>query len=130
MFNITKLLEYIQNNPYSVPLEEVAIKDFCKDHSFINESYVDSVEISEPVVMAEISPGRYNLIDGHHRMEKARRLGICSIPAYKLAVELHVRFLTSEKAYVAFVEYWNSKLRELGETNRSFIKNRRSMRSS
>ena len=125
MFNITKLLEYIHNNPYGVPLEDVVVKDFCKDYSVINESYVDSIEISEPVVMAEISPGRYNLIDGHHRIEKARRLGIYSIPAYKLAVELHVRFLTSEKAYVAFVEYWNSKLKERGETNRRFIKNRR-----
>ena len=130
VFNITKLLEYIHNNRYSVPLEEVAVKDFCKDYSVINESYVDSVEISDPVVMAEISPGRYNLIDGHHRMEKARRLGIYSIPAYKLSVEQHVRFLTSEKAYVAFVEYWNSKLKERTETNRRFKKNRKSMRSS
>ena len=118
VFNITKLIEYIHNNRYSVPLEEVTVKDFCKDYSFTNETYVDSVEISEPVVMAEISPGRYNLIDGHHRMEKARRLGIYSIPAYKLAVEQHVRFLTSEKAYVAFIEYWNSKIKERAETNR------------
>jgi hypothetical protein len=111
VFNITKLLEYIHNSRYSVPLEEVAVKDFCRDFSSINESYVDSVEISEPVVLAEISPGRYNLIDGHHRMDKARRLGIYGIPAYKLAVELHVRFLTSQKAYETFVEYWNSKIK-------------------
>lgn len=130
VFNITKLLEYIHNNRYSVPLEEVAGKDFWKDYSFINESYVDSIEISELVVMAEISPERYNLIDGHHRMEKARRLGIYSIRAYKLAAEQHVRFLISEKAYVAFVEYWNRKLKERAEINRSFIKNSKSMRSS
>jgi ParB-like chromosome segregation protein Spo0J len=37
---------------------------------------MDSVEILRPVVLAEISPGQYNLIDGRHRMEKARRMGI------------------------------------------------------
>ena len=72
-----------------------------------------SVEISKPVILAEISPGRYNLIDGNHRMEKARRMGINSIQAYKLNVEQHMRFLTSRKAYVAYIGYWNNKLKEM-----------------
>ena len=71
---------------------------------------MDSVEISRPVILAEISPGRYNLIDGNHRMEKARRMGMESLPAYKLNAEQHIRFLISRKAYVAYVEYWNGKL--------------------
>jgi len=62
---------------------EVAVEDFYKDFSSINESHVDSVDISLPVLLAEISPGRYNLIDGNHRMEKARRMGINCMPAYK-----------------------------------------------
>ena len=74
---------------------------------------MDSVELGRPVILAEITPGRYNLIDGNHRMEKAHRLGIKSIPGYRLNVDQHVRFLTSEKAYVAYVEYWNSKLKEM-----------------
>ena len=110
VFNITKIIEYIQKNPDSITLEEVAVSDFFKGFSSINESYVDSVEISKPVILAEISPGRYNLIDGNHRMEKARRMGINNIRAYKLNVEQHMRFLTSKKAYAAYIEYWNSKL--------------------
>ncbi len=35
------------------------------DFSPINESHVDSVEISKPVILAEIFPGQYNLIDGN-----------------------------------------------------------------
>jgi hypothetical protein len=110
-FNITKILEYIQKNPDGIILEEVAVNDFHKGFSSINESHMDSVEISRAVILAEISPGQYNLIDGNHRMEKARRMGIKSMLAYRLNVEQHMRFLTSKNAYVAYIEYWNSKLK-------------------
>ena len=105
VFNITKMVEYINENPANITLEEVAVSDFFKEFSSVDESYVDSVEISKPVILAEISPGRYNLIDGNHRMEKARRVGINSIGAYKMEVQQHIRFLTSEKAYEAYIEY-------------------------
>lgn len=110
VFNITKMTEYIQENANRVALEEVSVSDFPNGFSSVNESYVDSADVSRPVVLAEISPGRHNLIDGHHRIEKARRMGIDSVPAYKLSVEQHVRFLISREAYVAYVGYWNSKL--------------------
>ena len=60
--------------------------------------------------MAEIAPGRYNLIDGNHRIEKARIMGLVSLMAHKMDVERHMKFLTGKKAYVAYIEYWNSKL--------------------
>jgi len=115
VFNVTAIMAYIQKNPDSIALEEVAVGDFPKAFSSINESHVDSVELSKPVILAEISPGRYDLIDGHHRMEKARRMGKSSIRAYKLNAEQHMRFLISEKAYVAYVGYWNSKLKGMGK---------------
>jgi hypothetical protein len=62
-----------------------------------------------PVILAEISPGHYNLIDGNHRMEKARRIGVGSILAYKLDVNQHLKFLTEKKAYLSYIEYWNGK---------------------
>ena len=70
VFNITKIIEYIKENSDRITLEEVAVSDFFKGFSSIDESYVNSAEISKPVILAEISPGRYNLIDGNHRMEK------------------------------------------------------------
>ena len=120
VFNITKMIEYIQENADRVALEEVAVTDFPGAFSSINESHVDSVEISEPVVLVEISPGRYTLIDGQHRMEKTRRMGIKSIRAYKLSVEQHMRFLISKEAYTAYVGYWNSKLKGLGKMGGSY----------
>jgi hypothetical protein len=119
VFNITKIIEHIQKDPDCISLEEVAVSDFPEAFSSVKESHVGSVEISRPVILAEISPGRYNLIDGHQRLEKARRMGISSIRAYKLNTEQHIRFLISEKAYVAYVGYWNSKLKEMGKTGRS-----------
>jgi ParB-like nuclease family protein len=111
-FNITEIIAYIQDNLDHVTLEEIAVSDLFAGSSSINASHVDSVDISQPVIVAEISPGRYNVIDGNHRMEKARRMGIKSMRAYKLDSEQHTKILTSEKAYVTYIEYWNSKLKE------------------
>ena len=110
-FNITEILKYIKANSDSVRLEEIRVSDFFQEFSSINESHVEWVDVSQPVILAEIAPEQYNLIDGNHRMEKARRMGMKCLPAYKLNAEQHLRFLTDQKAYLAYVEYWNSKLK-------------------
>jgi len=94
----------------SITYEDVLVKDFSRDFSIVKESHLAEVDVSKPVIVAEISPGHYNVIDGHHRMEKARRLGLEKVSAYKLCPEQHMRFLTTEKGYLAYIEYWNSKL--------------------
>ena len=109
VFNITKMIEYLKENPNEVDLVEAEVGDFSKSFSSIDESHVDSVDVSQPVILAEIAPGHYNLIDGNHRMEKARRMGIRSILAYKLDVKQHLKFLTEKKAYLSYIEYWNGK---------------------
>jgi hypothetical protein len=111
-FNITKLLEDIQNNPDRYTVEEMAAKDFSPSFSSINEAHLESADTSVPLILAEIAPGRFNLIDGHHRMEKARRMGKTTVPAYKLGVEQHIKFLTSKKNYEIYIGYWNDKIRE------------------
>ena len=109
VFNITKMTEYIIDNPEVFVPEEVAVKGLQKFLS-LNESHVDSVDISKPVVLAEIAPSQFYLIDGQHRVEKAHRLGMETIEAYRLNAHQHIRFLTSRKAYEIYVEYWNSKI--------------------
>jgi len=111
VFNITKLAEYIQR--CGIVCEEVLVEDFSRGSSKFNEEHLPSVDVTKPVIIAEISPGRYNVIDGNHRMEKARRLGLKKMPTYKIAPEQHVRFLTTAKGYLAYVEYWNGKLKSL-----------------
>jgi hypothetical protein len=81
--------------------------------STINKKHVDTVDVSKPVILAEISPGQFNVIDGNHRIEKARKMGVPKIPAYRLSIAQHIRFLTSQKAYVSYVEYVNGKLKDM-----------------
>lgn len=78
----------------------------------INESHLVSVNLELPILIAEIAPQRYNVIDGNHRMEKARRSSIETLPGYTLDVPEHVNFLTTKIAYEAYVRYWNDKLSE------------------
>ena len=110
-FNITRMLDYIQHDLNDFILEEVLVNDFPSEFSSINESHMESVELAVPVILAEISPGSYNLIDGNHRMEKARRSGVEKLMAYRLTVEQHVQVLIDKKAYESYVEYWNYKLK-------------------
>ena len=109
VFNITKMAEVIQNQ--NITYEEVLVRDYSRGSSKFKEEHLDAVDVGKPVIVAEISPGRYNVIDGNHRMEKARRLGLEKIPAYKLRPEQHMQFLTTEKGYLSYIEYWNDKLK-------------------
>ena len=111
VFNITKMIEHVENNTDDFDLVEIAVADFPKSFSSIDETHVASVNVSLPVILAEISPGHYNLIDGNHRVEKASRIGKSKLFAYKLNVQQHIRFLTEKKAYLSYVAYWNSKIR-------------------
>ncbi len=111
-FNIRKLTEYINYNHDDFIIEQVEVNGFFKDHSSINEAHLKSVDISKPIVLAEISPGNYNVIDGNHRLEKARRMGVESVKAYRLNVDVHIRFLTTQRAYMSYIKYWNSKLED------------------
>jgi len=110
-FNITKIISHVQKTPDSFPLEEVVVKDVYNGFSSVNESHMEHVEISRPIILAEISPGQYNVIDGNHRLEKAHRMGIKTIQAHRLKVKQHIKFLISKRAYTTYIEYWNSKLK-------------------
>jgi hypothetical protein len=111
-FNITRMSAYLQKNPEAVPVEAVEVCDIYWGTSSLNESHLNSVDVSRPVILAEIAPGRYNVIDGNHRVEKAHRMGMKSVPAYRVPPEKHMQFLTSQTAYRAYVAYWNDKLRD------------------
>lgn len=110
-FNITKIISHIKENPNSFPPEEVVVRDVYNGFSSVNESYMEHVEITRAIILAEIAPGRYNVIDGNHRLQKAYRMGLKTIQAYRLKAAQHVKFLISKKAYTTYIEYWNSKLK-------------------
>jgi hypothetical protein len=43
-------------------------------------------------------------------LERAFRDGVEKIPAYRMKVEDHIAFLTTDKGYNAYIDYWNSKI--------------------
>jgi hypothetical protein len=111
VFNITKMIEYISVHKDEIPLESIEVKAYRSSFSKLTENHIDKTDITAPVILAEISPGRYNVIDGNHRLEKAYRMKVGYISAYRLKPEQHMPFLTSLKAYHTYIEYWNSKIK-------------------
>lgn len=117
-FNITRILEQIKKAPADFQTVDMDVSELDQGFSSLNESHMQSVDINRPVVLAEIAPGQYNLIDGHHRVAKASRQGTKTICAYKLTVRQHINFLTCKDAYLKYIEYWNGKLNRNGTTRR------------
>lgn len=114
-FNISQLLAHIDAQAERFPIEFVAlatIPDYGGG-SDLDEEAVLAADLSRPILLAEIAPGRYNLIDGNHRVAKARREGAPTVPARRIDCPLHVPFLTSTVAYETYVEYWNTKVKDL-----------------
>ncbi len=111
VFNITKMKEFINSRPDIFVPEDIDVKGEYSYFISANEKHIPNVELSEPVILAEISPNRFNLIDGRHRMEKAHRMGIEKIKAYKVNAIYLPDFIVIKKGYLAFVDYWNNKLK-------------------
>jgi hypothetical protein len=112
-FNITRLEAHIRAAGQFRP-ELVALVDvpYAGTSPGLNELTILRADLSRPVILAEIAPGRYNLIDGHHRFAKARRDGVPRIPAYRIPCPEHLTFLTSIRAYEKYIEYWNLKVED------------------
>jgi len=110
VFNITRLLAFIETHREHFPIEMLQLSDIpFSSVSHLDQATIDAADVFRPVLMAEISPGRYNLIDGQHRVARARRENLARIAAYRMNCPDHVRFLTSNRAYESYVRYWNSK---------------------
>ncbi len=113
-FNVTKMMAFIKANAEMFPIEQVDVKLLSTGTpGNVNEETVQTANLSIPIILAEISPGRFNVIDGNHRLEKARREGIECIAACRLAAGQHIDFLTSAKAYQSCISYWNAKLEDV-----------------
>lgn len=112
VFNITKLLVHLKTNPDCFLVEDVAVATLGITSSNLDETTVQGANLQAPILLAEIAPGKFNVVDGNHRVEKARRDGVNNLPAYRVGPAVHYRFLTSAAAYKSYVEYWNEKVAE------------------
>lgn len=112
-FNVTKMLTFIEANPNRFPVEEVEL-DTIIDYGTgeqLDQETIRTANLRNPIILAEIAPGRFNVIDGNHRVERGRRDRLSAIPAQRISADEHFRFLTSIRAYEAYVRYWNEKVK-------------------
>lgn len=118
-FNITRLLAFVESRVERFPIECVEVEDI-PDYGGENldEEAICAADLFRPILLVEISPGLFNLIDGHHRVAKARREGVRTLPAHRVACPHHVQFLTSTRAYEQYTEYWNGKLAQVSRDDR------------
>jgi hypothetical protein len=111
-FNITRLLAVIEAQPLQWAPQSEDLDQIPQhwDDSHLDPDAIAAADLSRPILLAEISPGLYNVIDGNHRLAKARREAAQTILARRIRCPQHVSFLTSMTAYEAYVQYWNSKV--------------------
>ena len=111
-FSVTQMLTFIEANPGKFPIEQIPLSTLIDygGGDRLDQKTILNADLSKPILMAEISPGRFNVIDGNHRLERARRENAETIPARRIFVEEHVAFLKSVRAYEAYVAYWNEKV--------------------
>ena len=122
-FHISALLDWLKEHPQ--PVVEIPICMWESSGSK-DDRHVEAADVTRPIVIAEIAPDYrdflceipesswdirgYVCIDGYHRIEKARRMGLETLPAVILRMEQHVPFLYS--GYEQYTDYWNGKLEE------------------
>jgi hypothetical protein len=125
-FNITAMLEWMKQNPQ--PTVEMQI-DVWGSFDGKEDCYVEAADLTRPIVIEEIAPDYrdfvpdipehywtsrgYVCVDGQHRLEKARRLGVKTLPAVVIRMEQHIPFLY--RGYDQYADYWNRKLKDRTE---------------
>ena len=116
-FFISKILEDIKNGDFKPKMERINIEKWRKSHvkntDFLDENHLKIANTRKPIIQAEIRIGKFEIIDGNHRFEKAFRDGKKTINSYKIYGEELVPYFYNQKGYECFVNYWNSKLEDL-----------------
>jgi hypothetical protein len=114
-FSISMILEDIESGLFAPKMERINIEKWRKTHttsSGLNEEHLQCVDTKKPIIQAEIRIGKFEIIDGNHRFEKAFMDGKKTINSYIIYGEELVKYFYDVKGYACFVKYWNSKLEE------------------
>ncbi len=113
-FNISRIIEDIESGKLVVAREQIDVEHWHRRYGagVINEDHMPNVVLSKPVIQAEIRHDMFEIIEGHHRIEKAHREGVAFIDSYKLIGEQLPQYLTSVDRYKSYINYWNDKLQD------------------
>lgn len=113
-FNISAIIEDIASKKLIAETKRINIKNWFKEHPIvygvIDKDHLPSVDISIPVIQAEIRINKYEIIDGNHRMQKAYDDGRIYINSYRIIGEQLAIYLMSKEQYESYIQYWNEKV--------------------
>lgn len=123
-WNITALEAWIAEHREEVAYSTVTISraETTIDSGNLNEQHIPTVDLAKPLIVVRLRPEYYRLIDGHHRVAKARRNGVAELPAYYLSEEQHRSFFIHAESDRLYVEYWNEKLQMVERYGAAFPK--------
>lgn len=94
IWDITSILEDIENHPDSYTVRYLPASLLARhNESKVSHTRAMSTDISKPLVVAELSEDHILLIDGNHRLYKARTLGMENVPCYYLTREQQQHFI-------------------------------------
>ena len=114
VFNISQFLAFISLHPERFPIVSIEVDEVPRyGAGSLEQDVILAANLSHPVLLAEISPDNYNLIDGNHRVARAKQDGVRVLPGWRVRCPHHVGFLTSTEAYEKYVQYWNGKVKGL-----------------
>ena len=110
-YDVTRLLAAEQTGRLSPYLHNVSVTECISffGKPFLPATHIEEADLSRPLLMAELSPFSYILVDGYHRLAKAAAHQIETLPAYCLPAKFAAEFLCKEKQYLEFTSYWNGK---------------------
>ena len=105
MWDIEKLLRDIKKFRIKIfDVENLALNN--PFHG--NREYAMTTDITQPLIIVNLTDNIDKLIDGNHRLQKALKLGIATIDAYYLPFEEHCNYIVdfNESIYRHVVSHW------------------------
>jgi len=74
----------------------------------VNETKINHVDLSEPIIIALFENNSHIVIDGIHRLRKAKKNNVEHILAYIIPFEKHINFITRECDFYDVIEKYNT----------------------
>ena len=109
IWDISALIKDLPNDKFTVKHYKVA--DLIEINNFFgNAEYAMKTDMEIPCIMVKLNENIEKLIDGNHRLYKAKQLNLDSIQCYVLPEEYHKRFIIDydfnvyEKVIASFIK--------------------------
>lgn len=103
LWNIGRMLE----DSASFRVVSRSITELAEGNPFHGDpEYAMETDLTRPLILAELQEGKYKLLDGNHRLYKARALHVDRLPVYFLTREEHIRYIENyeEETYRKIME--------------------------